>query len=344
VTPEWEGLLLVDKPAGPTSHDIVARLRRQIPGVRIGHTGTLDPPATGLLALMLGGATRLARFLPAAPKCYEGELVLGLVTTTDDLEGDVTQRHEGPWPLAEDMYGSASRQVGRHQQVPPSVSAKHIEGRRAYVLARRGKPVVPRASEVEVTSFDVSPTAHPDRWRYSLTVSAGTYVRACIRDLGTALGCGACVASLRRTRIGPWHVKHAMAWDAPDFVAAARSALVRLDELPLGLDRVVLEHPEARRRFLAGATTPCPPAFSPTVPAVAVHSASGEFLGIGVVEASVLRASVVVAPAARNPVRGRLAAIGSTVIGSSGLDSSDPSDPTQSGPLAPDDGFGGERS
>jgi tRNA pseudouridine55 synthase len=291
----WDGLLLIDKPPGPTSHDIVAHVRRSLPGVRIGHTGTLDPPATGLLILMLGGATRLARFLPSAPKCYVGELVLGISTTTDDLDGEVLERYKGPWPGAGDIVAAAGRLVGRHLQVPPTVSAKHIDGRRAYRLAQRGRPVVPKAAEVVVESFSVAPTGQPDRWQYDLVVSTGTYVRACVRDLGTALGSGAAVASLRRVRIGPWRVEDAIAWDAPGFLGAASAGHVTLESLPLGLERVVLEDGEARRRFSSGADSKPPATFPGSASAIAVHAPSGELLGIGSIEASKLRPTVVLA-------------------------------------------------
>ena len=119
---EWDGLLPIDKPSGPTSHDVVAWVRASSGAGRVGHTGTLDPPATGLLLLVLGRATRLARFVPDAPKTYAGVLALGVTTTTDDLSGDVVHRHEGPLPGADAVFSAAALHLGRQMQVPPAFS------------------------------------------------------------------------------------------------------------------------------------------------------------------------------------------------------------------------------
>jgi tRNA pseudouridine55 synthase len=295
VTHAWDGLLLIDKPQGPTSHDIVAHVRRSLGGVRVGHTGTLDPPATGLLVLVLGCATRLARFLPSGPKTYTGVFALGLATATDDLSGEVLRRHDGALPTAEAVTAAAAQLVGRQMQVPPAVSAKHVDGKRLYVLARRGRPVAAPPSEVVVERFAIAPTEQRDVWTYEMVVSAGTYVRAAVRDLGEALGCGAAVATLRRTAIGPWRIEDAMSWTErqAEFASTAAPRLVTPDAMPLALGHVTLEHADACRRFAAGASIPRPAGLTGVVPAVAVHAPSGELLGVGSADESCLRPRVV---------------------------------------------------
>jgi tRNA pseudouridine55 synthase len=302
VTQAWDGLLLIDKPAGPTSHDIVASVRRATGGARVGHTGTLDPPATGLLVLVLGCATRLARFLPSEPKTYAGEFVLGVTTTTDDLAGEATSRHDGPIPSAHQVVLAASERIGRQMQVPPSVSAKHVAGKRLYALARRGKPVTAAAAEVVVDRFTVTPTSQADTWGYEMVVSSGTYVRAAVRDLGEALGCGGAVASLRRTAVGPLRVEDAIAWpaDRASLRAAAVGGLIVADAMPLAMPDVTLDAEEPRRRFAAGVAIPWPGNPPPVLPAVAVRAPSGALLGVGSVDEGMLRPKVVL-PARTEP-------------------------------------------
>ena len=225
-----EGLLPIDKPLGPTSHDLVARVRAGTGVRRVGHTGTLDPPATGLLLLLLGQATRLARFVPSAPKTYRGVLELGVVTTSDDLAGDVVRRHEGALPSGSEILAAAALRVGRQLQVPPAFSARHVDGQRLYRSARRGVLVEAPPSEIVIDRFHLAPTEAEHLWTYELVVSTGTYVRAAVRDLGAALGCGAAVASLRRTAIGPFRVEHALTLPAEGFTHAVFSDPATLHE------------------------------------------------------------------------------------------------------------------
>jgi len=210
VTPCWDGLLLLDKPPGPTSHDIVDRVRRATHTRRVGHAGTLDPPATGLLVAVLGRATRLVRFLPDAPKGYSGTFRLGVTTATDDLTGATLTRHDGPLPAHEQVVSAAARFVGSLLQTPPSISARSVGGKRLYRLARRGRAVTAPAVRVQVERLEIEPLAEPGLYAFSAEVSAGTYVRSLVRDLGWALECGAAVDTLRRTRIGPLGVEDAL--------------------------------------------------------------------------------------------------------------------------------------
>ena len=285
-----DGLVLVDKPAGPTSHDVVVGVRNALGGVRVGHTGTLDPPATGLLAVVVGRATRLTRYLPREPKAYLGRLVLGLTTSTDDTTGTVLAQHDGPVPPVAEVARAASALVGRREQVPPSVSAKHVGGKRLYKLARAGRPSLAAAVEVMIDRFTVAPTDDRAQFDYELVVSSGTYVRACVRDLGHTLGCGASVATLRRVAIGPWDVGTAVPW--PVRAEKLRDALVGIDMLPLALDRVDLVDPRDGVLFSAGTAIPSPPG-SVDGREVAVHSSRGSLLGVGETRDGVLRPRVV---------------------------------------------------
>ncbi len=247
-----DGLLVIDKPVGPTSHDVVARMRRALREKRIGHTGTLDPMASGVLPLVIGVATRLARFHSTAAKRYRATIVFGATTDTYDALGTVTWR--APDDLAPPSRAAVEDALaafrGTFAQVPPAYSAKKVDGDRAYDLARKGTVVVLESAMVTVDALslvswlpggqvlknagmkDVTPSVVLD-----VTCSAGFYVRALAHDLGQALGCGAYLAALRRTASGQLDETLAITLDAaerdPD---AARGHLV-----PLA--RMLAEHP-----------------------------------------------------------------------------------------------------
>jgi len=283
VSGDWDGLLPIDKPAGPTSHDVVARVRVSTGSRRVGHTGTLDPSATGLLLLVLGRATRLARFVPQAPKTYQGVLALGVTTTTDDLAGDVVHRHEGPLPCAEAVLSAAALRLGRQLQVPPAFSARQVGGTRMYRLARRGVVVDAPATEIVVERLGLAPTDAPDLWTYEMVVSAGTYVRAIVRDLGLVLGCGAAVASLRRTAIGPLRVDDALCLPAEraSLRDAVRSRLIPIDAMPLDLPSIALASPLDATRFVAGGVVTIDAAHLRDSTLAAVRDDLGRLLGVG---------------------------------------------------------------
>ncbi len=288
-----EGVLCLDKPAGPTSHDLVARARRLLRQPRIGHAGTLDPPATGLLVLLLGRATRLLRFLDDEPKRYTGTFRLGVTTATDDAAGAVVTEHRGPLPATEAVHRAAEAAVGTGPQVPPSFSARRVDGVRAYRLARRGVAVRPAATEVTVSAFSVFPAGTEADWGFDAVVSGGTYVRALVRDLGAALGCGASVTALRRESAGAFRLPGAaVTADEGSDASAWAEAVVPLRGLPLALPTLALEDPLLARRFQAG--TPLPWS-EPGEGEVAVHDASGELLGVGLVASAALRPRVILA-------------------------------------------------
>lgn len=218
-----EGILRVDKPVGPTSHDMVGRVRRVLKTRRVGHTGTLDPFASGLLLICVGPATRLSQVLTGMPKTYEAEAVLGIRTDTDDCEGTVVSRREGVAELhRDDVEAALVAFRGRILQAPPPYSAKKVGGEAAYLKARRGEIVELAPVEVEIESLELLEWT-PPHLRFRVRCSSGTYVRALARDLGEALGVGAHLTGLRRTAIGPHGVEGAVSAGALDD-APARSA------------------------------------------------------------------------------------------------------------------------
>lgn len=200
--PDRTGLVVVDKEAGWTSHDVVARVRRLFGQRRVGHAGTLDPDATGVLLVGVGRATRLLRFLTPLQKTYTGEVVLGTATDTLDASGEAV----GTWDMSsvtlDQVRAAAASLTGEIEQVPPMVSAVKVDGRRLHALARQGVEVERAARPVTVHRFEVSPTVHPGVYRLEVTCSSGTYVRVLAADLGAALGGGAHLRNLRRTAVG----------------------------------------------------------------------------------------------------------------------------------------------
>lgn len=195
------GVLVVDKPGGMTSADVVARVKRVLGADRVGHTGTLDPMATGVLPVAVGEGTKLAPFLLADDKGYEGELELGFTTTTLDVEGEVTGRGDPSGVTREALAAAVAAWVGAREQIPPMVSALKQGGKRLYALARQGLEVDRAARPIVVERFELLEVALP-RARFAVDCSKGTYVRALVRDVGEALGCGATLTALRRTRAG----------------------------------------------------------------------------------------------------------------------------------------------
>jgi tRNA pseudouridine55 synthase len=234
------GFLLVDKPHGPTSHDIVDAVRRALNVKRVGHAGTLDPPATGLLVVAVGPATRLLRYVQPLPKTYEATCALGVTTSTLDASGEVIERK--PVDVRpDDVRAAAARSVGEIDQVPPAVSAVKVGGERAYRKARRGEDVAIEARRVTVHSFDVLRTS-ADAFDARITCSSGTYIRSLVADVGDRLGCGAHVVTLRRTAIGHLSVNDAI---APEDVEAGRIQSVQ--DVISHLPRLDVDATTARR-------------------------------------------------------------------------------------------------
>jgi tRNA pseudouridine55 synthase len=246
-----DGVLLLDKPAGPTSHDVVARARRALDERRIGHAGTLDPAASGVLPLLVGRATRLARFLIASDKSYEAVIRLGVSTDTGDAQG-IAVRSQGRHPLpSRDAIDQALATFhGTFMQQPPAFSAKRIGGRRSYDLARArrvahstphpGPLVLPCPVEVTAHAIEILCVADSDV-TLQVTCSAGFYIRSLAHDLGERLGIGAHLVGLRRTRNGDFTLRDCLTLDAVERDrASATEALVPLARMLPGMASVVL--------------------------------------------------------------------------------------------------------
>jgi tRNA pseudouridine55 synthase len=244
-----DGLLLVDKPAGVTSHDVVLAARRAFGESRIGHAGTLDPFATGLLVLLLGRATRLLPYLDGVPKEYEATIALGRETETDDLEGATVRDAAAP---SDEAIGEAIVQLtGVLEQIPPAYSAKRVGGRRAYEAARAGDLL--ELAPARVTVFGWHDVARDGTTlRALIACGGGTYIRALARDLGRLTGSAAHLAALRRVRSGPFRVADAVSLDA--LRAGGATLRPALDALPT-IPRVTLDGDDAERVLRGMAVT-----------------------------------------------------------------------------------------
>jgi tRNA pseudouridine55 synthase len=260
-----DGLLIVNKPAGPSSHEAVVRVRRVLGERRIGHTGTLDPAASGVLPMVLGRATRLSRFLSGADKTYEADIRLGFATTTFDAHGaPAGALYEGPWPEASAVEAALDAFRGVFVQQPPAYSAKKIGGRRSYDIARRAErgvtggslegvatpaPVAVRTSAIEILRTEGELVV------VRVCCSAGFYVRSLAHDLGQRLGTGAHLRSLRRTSSGDMTIERAITLaaleDREQGRTAAEKALVPLDRMLADFEAVVLTS-QGIRRAVAG--------------------------------------------------------------------------------------------
>ncbi|MGI8615233.1 MAG: tRNA pseudouridine(55) synthase TruB [Actinomycetota bacterium] len=232
-----EGLLLVDKPLGVTSHDVVDVVRRGLRTRKVGHAGTLDPMATGLLLIGVGRATRLLRFLGGLPKTYEGTLRLGVETTTLDADGDVVRETEVDVSEA-DVAAAMRRLVGESLQRPPAYSAVKVGGRKLYEAAREGEHLEAEPRPIRVDAFDLVSFDVPDA-TFRVTCSGGTYVRVLVADVGAALSCGAHLTALRRTAIGPYVVDAAVAPDGVGDPLPMDAAVGHLPRLDLDPDEAV---------------------------------------------------------------------------------------------------------
>ncbi|MBP7560575.1 MAG: tRNA pseudouridine(55) synthase TruB [Armatimonadetes bacterium] len=280
------GMLRVDKPAGPTSHDVVAVVRRLLGQRRVGHAGTLDPPATGLLVILLGVATRLQQYLLGEDKTYTFELVLGRATDTLDMSGVTTAEAACECPSTESLEAAGRELEGDIALVPPMVSAIHHQGRRLHEIARSGEVVErePRSCRIDRLS-PIGPARLEEgglvRVPLVIDCSSGTYVRSVGEALGATLGVPACIDGLRRTRVGPWSVEGAPSLD--ELAREGREAAVRqaepMEQAVPHLSRVSLAAAEER-------------AFTSGNPVLGVESSQGPmavfgpsgFLGIGVAE------------------------------------------------------------
>jgi tRNA pseudouridine55 synthase len=221
------GVLIIDKPAGLTSHDVVNRARRILQERSIGHLGTLDPMATGVLPLVTGTLTRLAQFYTASEKTYEGTVRFGFATDTYDAEGEATTAPQQVSLRADEVEAIASRFRGVIEQIPPPFSAKKIHGVPAYKLARQQKEVVLKPVQVEIKEFEIL-AVEGDRARFRARVASGTYMRSVAHEMGRQLACGAHLESLRRTSVAEFNLEDAHTLDQ---VADAAKNPSSLDDL-----------------------------------------------------------------------------------------------------------------
>ncbi|TKK81229.1 tRNA pseudouridine(55) synthase TruB [Herbidospora galbida] len=214
--PPPSGIIIVDKPSGWTSHDVVGKMRGIAGTRKVGHAGTLDPMATGVLVVGVEKATRLLGHLALTEKVYEATMRLGVSTNTDDAEGEETGRASASHVTADDVRKGVEALTGLIMQVPPQVSAIKVNGERAYKLARQGEEVALQARPITVHSFEVTSVTlgeHVDV-EAVITCSSGTYIRSLARDLGAGLGVGGHLTALRRTRVGPYRVEDALSIEA----------------------------------------------------------------------------------------------------------------------------------
>jgi tRNA pseudouridine55 synthase len=280
MTGRASGILVVDKAAGATSFDAVALARRRLGVRRIGHAGTLDPPATGVLPLLIGEATKLTPYLMDQDKEYVATIRFGVTTDTHDLSGKIVAEAAVSGLSRERLEAACRPFVGRIVQVPPMYSAVHHEGRRLYELAREGVEVERTPREVVVGSIVVDEVGERDA-TLRIVCGKGTYVRVLAADLGAALGCGGAVERLVRTRVGPFRLAMALSWTelrdaAPD----------PLWERVLPVDAALVDWPAARldahgaRRFLHGQPADVAPPLVATG-LVRVYDEAGVLLGVG---------------------------------------------------------------
>jgi tRNA pseudouridine55 synthase len=230
---------VVDKPSGWTSHDVVGRLRRVLGTPRVGHAGTLDPMATGVLVVGVGAATKLLTFITGVSKVYEATITFGVETDSLDADGEVTATHDMGELDPAAVLAAAETLTGPQLQIPPMVSAIRVEGRRLHELARQGIEVERAPRPVTVHRFELRPTDDPLRWDATVECSSGTYVRSLAADLGHALGGGAHLSALRRTAVGPFLLSEATPVDEP-VLLDEREGVRHLDALVVDDERAAL--------------------------------------------------------------------------------------------------------
>jgi len=272
------GLLVLDKPSGITSRDAVNRAQRWFPPkTKLGHTGTLDPLATGVLVVCVGSATRLAEYIQDLPKTYETTLRLGARSDTNDANGTIAHVPNAVPPPLELIRSALDAFIGEIEQVPPTYSAAKTSGKRAYVRARHGEEVALAPRFVRIDCIEILEYEYPEL-RLHIECGKGTYIRSIARDLGETLGCGAYVTVLRRTGIGPFTPEQAVPLDAD--VETARGRLLPVAAAVAHLPRVVLGQAEARR-IRTGQSVVVPKETVLPEGEVAVFDRDDQLVGIG---------------------------------------------------------------
>lgn len=285
-TSGFHGLLILDKPGGMTSRAALDQAARWFPGgCRIGHTGTLDPLATGLLALCVGAATRLSEYVQRMSKTYRAGLLLGAHSDTDDADGVITRVEGATAPAADAVEGVLGHFIGEILQVPPAYSAAKVSGRRAYDLARRGHDVDLEPRRVRIDAIQLLDYAYPHA-AIEVHCGKGTYIRSLARDIGERLGCGALVETLRRTRAGPFAVADALSLQTD--ADTARSRLLPVSHAVAELPSLVLADHDIRRLRQGQTIVHHDPVFWQTLPMdeteVAVFDGERALVGVAIAE------------------------------------------------------------
>ena len=289
------GLLVVDKPQGITSRDAVDRVQRWFPRrTKVGHAGTLDPLATGVLVIAVGPCTRLIEYVQDMAKCYTSRFLLGATSDTDDLDGTVTAHPGGVIPTPNQVEEALASFVGEIEQTPPAYSAAKVAGKRAYALARGGEEVKLAPRQVRVDSIEIRSYEYP-QLEVTIECGKGTYVRSIARDLGRLLDCGGLVGTLRRERIGPFLAEEAHSLDgdpedAAELLRPASEAVAALPKVGFGQEEV--------RRFRNGQPVRSPGVGGEEGAHVAVMDEAGELVGVATADPTGQLRSLKVIPGA----------------------------------------------
>lgn len=272
-----DGLLLVDKPSGPTSNAVLQRVKRLYNAAKAGHGGTLDPMASGLLAIVFGEAAKFSAALLEGDKTYTGVIQLGVTTTTGDAEGEVSERRRVD-AGAIDTEGLCRRFTGEITQTPPNYSAIKVDGRPLYAYAREGAAIAAKPRQVRIEKLQLA-FEPPDRLRFSVTCGGGTYIRSLAEDIGRSIGCGAHLAALRRVASGPLTEQMAVRYETLETLTDEQrlAALLPPDTLLYGLPRLELDDRTAAN-LLQGRRTVAPAGQS--VGKSKIYERSGQFLGV----------------------------------------------------------------
>jgi tRNA pseudouridine55 synthase len=269
-----DGILIIDKPQGITSHDVVKVVRKRLNTSRVGHLGTLDPMATGVLPVAVGKATRISQFIPHSPKEYEGEIRFGFATNTYDREGVATSEEK---PLEGDVAVAMQAFKGLLDQVPPPFSAKKIGGIPAYDLARKNKSIDMAPVRVEIREFDLL-KLEPPFMRFRVVCSPGTYIRSLAHDLGQRLGCGAHLTALRRTRSGNFQIESSV-----DLEQISADAVIVLDQLMDFMPKIQVTGAD-ETRVVHGNSILLPAGGEHLAPLARIFNKEGLFIAIAAVE------------------------------------------------------------
>ncbi len=258
------GILNINKPSGMTSHDVVYKIRRLLNEKKVGHTGTLDPDATGVLVICLGKATKIIQFLENDDKCYEGTITLGIATDTLDASGNITNIVDTSNVNPEQIKQVCETFIGEIDQIPPMVSALKVNGERLYNIARQGKTVDRKPRRVQIYEFDVKKIYYDKepksslqslfaKFDFRLKCSKGTYVRSLAEDIGNAIGCGAYLSRLIRTESGMFNIKDSLPLEKiQSYPQIATSAIYKIDDVLSFMPKIIVGFPD-NLKFVNGA-------------------------------------------------------------------------------------------